>query len=342
MENKPKSKSLTLADVAKHAGVSMTTASRVINKDQNVKASTREKVEASIAQLKYSPNVAARNLAGARAARVCLLYGNPSSAYLGELLMGALEAAGELGVRLIVERTDEAVAPRTLAKKLHKDWDGLIVPPPISDIAGFRKFVAAEQFPTVFISSATTPGRAHEIRIDDFEASREVVQSLIDRGHKRIGFIKGHPNQTASEKRYNGYCQALKDNNIAVEDALVEQGFFTYRSGLDSASVLIDVDNRPTAIFASNDDMAAGVIGAAARYGLSVPRDLSVVGFDDSPIATTVWPHLTTVCQPVADMAARAVRLVQTLVSGKASIPMETIVVPFEIIERDSVAVPRT
>ena len=338
---KSRSKAITLSDVAKDAGVSPMTVSRVINGDHRVRASTREKVTESIDRLNYTPNVAARNLAGVKSLRICLLYGNPSSAYLGELLMGALETASEVGANLIIERTDESVTANEIVEHFHRDWDALIVPPPISDVPGIRRLVAAEEFPTVFLSSATQPGRALEIRIDDYEAARQVMDLLIEKGHRRIGFIKGHPNQTVSDKRYQGYCDALSDAGIALDPNLVSQGFFTYRSGLDAADELLELSDRPTAIFASNDDMAAGVLASAARHGLSVPRDLSVVGFDDSPIATTVWPNLTTVRQPVAEMAARAVSMVVSAVRTKSGkLEKDIVVLDHHLIVRDTVSSP--
>ena len=342
MSAKSRKKSVTLADVAKDAGVAPITVSRVINGDEKVRDRTREKINASIKKLNYSPNIAARNLASGRPFRVCLLYGNPSSAYLGELLMGALEAASGFGARLVVERVEDTVSASDVAVNLRQNWDALIVPPPISDVSGIRKLVSEEDFPAVFISSATEPGRANEIRIDDQASSKQVTELLIERGHKRIGFVKGHPNQTVSEKRYEGFCRALNGAGLDVRSDYVKQGFFTYRSGLDATQELLDLPEPPTAIFASNDDMAAGALAAAAGKGMSVPRDLSVVGFDDSPIASTVWPNLTTVRQPVADMAAEAVSVVRKMWQSDASgVDFKTIVLAHHLVERDSVSVPR-
>ena len=341
MNKKTRSKATTLSDVAKDAGVSPMTVSRVINGDHRVRSTTREKVTESIDRLKYTPNVAARNLAGVKSLRICVLYGNPSSAYLGELLMGALETASEVGANLIIERTDESVSASQIIEHFHRDWDALIVPPPISDVPGIRRLVASEEFPTVFISSATEPGRALEIRIDDYEAARQVTELLVEKGHRRIGFIKGHPNQTVSDMRYRGYCDALAEAGLKKDASLVTQGFFTYRSGLDAADELLEQSDRPTAIFASNDDMAAGVLASAARHGLSVPRDVSVVGFDDSPIATTVWPNLTTVRQPVAEMASQAVSMVVNALRTKSGkVEKDVVILDHHLIARDTVSSP--
>jgi LacI family transcriptional regulator len=132
---------------------------------------------------------------------------------------------------------------------------------------------------------------------------------LLDLGHRRIGFINGHPNQTATGQRFHGYVEAMTEAGLSVDADQVAQGYFTYRSGLEAAEKLLD-SGRPTAIFASNDDMAAAAMAVAHRRGLDVPSDLAVTGFDDTPLAATVWPALTTVHQPIAEMAREAVRLV--------------------------------
>src|SRR5262249_20366233 len=163
--------------------------------------------------------------------------------------------------------------------------------------------------PTVAVATGRFRPDASCVRIDDFKASYEMTRYLLTLGHRRIGFIKGHPNQTASGERWLGFETALREVDCKIEQPCIEQGFFSYRSGLDAADKLLAVRPRPTAIFASNDDMAAAVISVAPRRGLDVPRDLSVVGFDDTATATTVWPELTTIRQPIAQMAETALDL---------------------------------
>ncbi|MEQ3745251.1 MAG: LacI family DNA-binding transcriptional regulator [Henriciella sp.] len=332
MNQRNKSGKVTIVDVAKKAGVSTMTISRVVNRDPKVKPSTRKKVENAIVELNYAPNVAARALKGSTVRRICLLYGNPSSAYLGELLLGALEAASEAGVHLVVERTDTAINLESLEKHFESDWDAIIIPPPMSDLAGIRQLVAKHNFPAVFLSSATKPGRANEIRIDDHLAAFEMTNALISEGHTRIGFIKGNPNQSVSERRLQGYFFALTEAGLPIDDNLIRDGLFTYRSGGQATSQLMALPSRPTAVFASNDDMAAGALASAARHGIAVPTELTIAGFDDSPIATTIWPALSTVRQPVAKMAKTAVEIVLHADAGKP--PFKTIVMPHEIIRR--------
>jgi LacI family transcriptional regulator len=162
-------------------------------------------------------------------------------------------------------------------------------------------------------------------------------------GHRRIGFINGHPNQTASGQRFRGYIEGMTEAGLSVGTDQVAQGYFTYRSGLEAAEKLLTAW-KPTAIFASNDDMAAATMAVAHRRGLDVPADLSVAGFDDTPLATTVWPALTTVRQPIAEMAREAVRLlIDQIRKGRAAetAPVRHKLLKFTLIERESTAPPR-
>jgi LacI family transcriptional regulator len=166
----------------------------------------------------------------------------------------------------------------------------------------------------------------------------------VNLGHQRIGFVVGHPNQTASARRLAGYQAAVASTNADAAAELVVQGMFTYRSGLDAAEHLLGLDERPTAIFCSNDDMAAATVAVAHRLGLDVPGDLTVTGFDDTALATTIWPELTTVRQPIAEMAREAVqslvRRVRALREGEAGEP-EQVRMAFELVRRQSDAAPR-
>ena len=332
--------SITLIDVAKHAGVSPMTVSRVLNNLSIVKSATKEKVMASVAALEYSPNQAARSLASGRTTQICLLYGNPSSAYLGELLVGALEAVGKYGLQLIVNRVPPDISTEELQKCLDSSWDGLIIPAPISDLQGIRRLVENEGFPTVFLECGEVSGRAHDIGIDDYQASKDMTDYLVSLGHQRIGFIQGPPNHRTSTMRLSGYRDGLIEAGLEIEKKLIVDGTFTYRSGMQAGLDLLEAQISPTAIFASNDDMAAGVLAAASEKGLKVPKDLSVVGFDDSPIATTVWPNLTTIRQPLAEMTEYAVRLLSEVIKEPAKPVKKTHLLEYTLQKRSSACSP--
>lgn len=288
------------------------TVSRVINKEKNVREATRERVLNAIEELRYSPNVAARSLAAGEATHIGLIFSNPSAAYLSLFLVGALEAARKAGAHLVIEpceSTDEE-SQREVARHLASAHvEGVILPPPLSESVPILSELALADIPAVTVAMGKLCPNALNVRMDDFKAAREITEHLLDLGHRRIGFIKGHPQQIASAERERGFRAAIESAGIKRGDAPMEQGFFTFRSGLDAAEKLLDLPSRPTAIFASNDDMAAAVISVAHRRGLEVPDDLSVVGFDDTAMASTVWPELTTVRQPVSEMAAAAMEL---------------------------------
>ena len=303
---------VTIEDVARAAGVSAMTVSRVINGGNNVRDSTRERVLEAVEQLRYSPNSAARSLAAGHPMHIGLLYANPSASYLSQFLIGALHAARHAGAQLSIEACesedpgDQAEAARRFAQG---DIDGVVLPPPLSESKPILAELASIRMPFVTVAMAAPKQESLNVRIDDAAAADEMTRYLLGLGHRRIGFIKGHPHHVASADRFRGFSEALKDAGLKVTDMPVEQGYFSYRSGLMAAEKLLARKDRPTAIFASNDDMGAAAISVAHRLGLNVPNDISVVGFDDTMLATSVWPELTTVKQPISAMAEAAMEL---------------------------------
>lgn len=336
-----RSNAVTIHEVARRAGVSPMTVSRVTNGESNVRESTRETVLQAIRELKYSPNAAARTLAGAQGTRVAMIYSNPSAAYLSELLVGTLDKASRSATELILDKWDtlKPAAERAAARKLAQSVAGVILPPPLCESNVISSELAAASIPVVAIATGRFRPDVCCVRIDDFRASRDMTAHLLALGHTRIGFIKGHPNQTASAQRFAGFQATLEEAGLTLNPAYVAQGYFSYRSGLEAAEQLLDHKRPPTAIFASNDDMAAATISVAHRRGLDVPRHLSVVGFDDSPTATTVWPELTTIRQPIAAMAEAALNLLlRQIRQHKAGEPLEPIdhLFAHELIKRGS------
>jgi LacI family transcriptional regulator len=306
----------TIADVARLAGVSTMTVSRVLNRQGKVRENTCQLVEAAIAELNYTPSSAARSLAGTDTIRIGLLCNNPSG-YLGELLLGSLEQAGRIDAHLVVERCQIGDHEADIARHLVESGvDGVILPPPLCDSHAVLEVLLAAGLPVAVVGSAAPSDNVLAVMIDDFGASFAMTSHLLALGHERIGFIGGDPNQTVSERRFAGYRAALEREGIALDDQLITKGLFTYRSGLDATEILLDVPGPPSAIFACNDDMAAAAVAVAQRRGLDVPADLTVCGFDDTPIATTIWPALTTILQPTAAMAREAVDLLGAAIRG--------------------------
>jgi LacI family transcriptional regulator len=344
-QDAPRRVQATMADVAKLAGVSAMTVSRVMNGTGLVRESTRHKVTAAIATLKYTPNQEARNLAGSKPIRVGFLYSNPSAAYLSEFLVGLLNQSGLNNVQLFVEKCEAGEQEEEHARRLiDNGLDGIILPPPLCDSQAVIDCIVNADIPAVLVACGAPDARLGAISIDDHEAACQMTRHLVNLGHQRIGFIVGHPNQSASARRLQGYRAAVAQHGADAGEELVAQGMFTYRSGLDAAEQLLALPERPTAIFASNDDMAAAAVAVAHRLGLDVPGDLTVTGFDDSALATTIWPELTTVRQPIAEMAREAVQaLVQQVRALRDGGPGEgaQVTMDFELVRRQSDAAPR-
>lgn len=315
------------------------TVSRVVNGERNVREATREKVMETIAALGYSPNPAARNLAGARGARIGLLYSNPSASYLSEFLLGSLDQCSRSGLQLIVEKAEETSPEAAVDRLIAIGVDGVLLPPPLCDFAAVVERLQASGAPIVAVAAGQPMASVSAIRVDDFEAARDMTRHLVALGHQHIGFVSGHPNQTASARRREGYLAALADAGLPAEPALIVQGYFTYHSGLGAAEQLLALAAPPSAIFASNDDMAAAVVAAAHRRGLDVPRDLTVAGFDDTALATTIWPPLTTIRQPVAEMAREAVILLADAIrrreAGEPDVAQQ-VLIPHALVTRQS------
>jgi LacI family transcriptional regulator len=336
----------TILDVANRAGVSPMTVSRVINGAKNVRDATRAVVLQSVTELNYAPNPAARSLAGSQGARIGLLYSNPSAAYLSEFLVGALDQSSRKAARIMLEKCESnAAAQITAVRKLIQGGvDAALLPPPMGEAETVLGELLANELPVVAVACGRTNVKASCVRIDDFAAAQEMTEYLLSLGHTRIGFIRGHPNQSVSSMRESGFLAAMQRSGLAFDPAMLVQGYFSYRSGMEAAWQLLSLDRPPTAIFASNDDMAAAAVAVAHRKHLEVPADLSVVGFDDTSIATTIWPELTTIHQPVAAMAEialdLAVRAVRKQRAGIATKPVDHLVT-YSLVKRQSAVSPR-
>ncbi|TWI10634.1 LacI family DNA-binding transcriptional regulator [Aerolutibacter ruishenii] len=293
-----------IEDVAQAAGVSIKTVSRVLNHEPNVREETRLRVEEAVARLQYKPNLSARSLAGQRAYVIVLVYDNPSRNYLTEIQGGVLEAcrAQHFALALApVDPDDRDYLPELIDLIDHSRADGLVLVPPLTDDAKLLDALHERRLPFASISPRVPEGR-FGVTLDERAAVRELMAHLIQLGHRRIGHIKGPPQHGAGTWRHSGYREALKQADIPYDPALVVKGEFTFESGMAGARQLLDLPDPPTAIFAANDDMAAGVLRVAGERGLSVPRDLSVCGFDDTPLSRQIFPSLTTVRQPTNDM----------------------------------------
>jgi LacI family transcriptional regulator len=299
----------TINDVARIAGVSKKTVSRVINRSPLLNDDTRKKVEDVIGQLGYIPNPQARALALRRNFLIGLVHDNPNAQTVMNVQQGMLEAIHDTEFEMVVRPVDRGSA--TMLQDLRHFLErqrlfGVLLMPPISENDAVAKLCADIGCRYVRMGSAALDSPEHMVASNDREAVREATQYLIAQGHRRIGLIAGpHGFRSARERRL-GFEEAMRDAGIALPRSMIAEGNYTFESGLIAAERLLDVVPRPTAIFSCNDEMAAGVIHATCQRGLIVPRDLSVIGFDDTPIAAHMWPPLTTVRWPIASMARSA------------------------------------
>lgn len=330
----------TIFDVAKKAGVSIKTVSLVMNGRANVRDETRARVLKAAEELNYRPSYSARSLAGSRSYLIGLLYDNPIPSYVTTVQMGAVSYCRKTGYHLMAEPIDASVenVEQHVAQLLSTlRPDGLILTPLVTDNIPVIEQIEKFGTPYVRISPGSDRERSAHVQMSDVEAAKAMTNHLLELGHREIGFLRGHLNHGASHLRYEGYLNAMREAGVPVREDLIVQGDFSFQSGFQNAQVLLARSPRPTAIFSSNDEMALGVMSVAHRQGLNVPADLSIAGFDDAPSASVVWPQLTTIRQPIFEMAAAAAEM---LIAGVAKLkegePPVSRVLDFELVVRES------
>lgn len=328
-------RAITIDDVADKAGVSAKTVSRVLNNEPNVRPAKREQVMKAARELGYRPNPAARSLAGSRSFLIAHLHDNPVPEYITAVNTGIYDACRSKGYFLLpepVDRTAPDFLDRLQSFLMTSRADGVVLTPPLCDNNEILALLKDNGTAYASLSPTRQPENTPVMRLDDRLAVMEIVNHLIDHGHKQIAFIAGPAGHNASTGRREGYLDAMANAGLRVSPELIAEGDYSLRSGLEAARLLLDSSTRPTAIFAANDDMAVGAMTALMAAGLSIPGDISVAGFDDTRLASAVWPALTTVRQPVSDMARRAA---ERLMTPDEDMPLEE-VFDFELIVRQS------
>jgi LacI family transcriptional regulator len=341
---KGKARAHTIDDVAARAGVSIKTVSRVVNREPGVREETQRDVLRAIRELNYRPNLSARNLASAHAYLIAVLYDNPSDSYVVGVLEGVLAACEAAGYGVLLQPCD-ITRPRLIEQvhelAAHRRVSGVVLTPPLCDHAALLHSLDADGLDYVSIAPFDEERGKPFVSVDDRRASRDLTEYLLGRGHRRIGFIKGHPLHGAASRRLAGYLDAHQEHGLTVDQRLIVAGMFSFQSGVECGRRLLHLPELPTAIFASNDDMAAGVLHVAYEMGLEVPAQLSVAGYDDSPIARYVYPSLTSVRQPIRAMAQGAVEcLIRSIRHRLGQAPEGPITQRFEyeLVIRESVA----
>ena len=335
---------VTIDDVAELAGVSIKTVSRVVNREPNVREATRAKVDAAIAELNYQPNKAARNLASHHSHIIGLIYDDPSyyeipsAGYVIRMQQGTLSACHTSNYELLIHpcqyrKKDIGNEIKTLIEQVRPD--GIVLAAPLSNMPKIVRAIEATGTPLVRLSPGTANGKQLSVVTNDREISAEMTRYLASLGHTRIAFITGHPSHKAVGNRYLGYRDGLEQSGLRFSEQLVAAGDSSIGSGEECAMQLLKTGNRPTAIFAANDDMAAGVIRVADRLGIKVPDELSVAGFDDIALARQIYPALTTINQPLSAMAEHAAVALIASVQGKRTL-LGTEIVPAALQIRES------
>lgn len=301
----------TIADVAEHAGVSKKTVSRVINSEPNVRPATRDKVLQSIDALNFRRNPLGLALARKRSYLLALVYDNPSATFLMDLQTGIMEACRARGMGLylhncrykspdLVDDIEQMIANTMV--------DGLILSSPVCDQQPLIDML--EQHKVKFVSiNPKDADHGLTVNINNHRTALDITDYLVNLGHERIAYIRGHPDLASSAQRHQGYLEALRKHHIKIDDSLIVQGMNNFVSGRSAVIELMELADRPTAIFAGNDDMAAGVLYELQSRSITVPGEISLVGFDDSPFSQHVWPRLTTASQPYGDIGHTAASL---------------------------------
>lgn len=310
----------TIIQVAELAGVSIKTVSRVTNDEPNVRPELRQRVRGAVQTLGYHPMQCARGLAARRSRLLGLVYDNPSPSYLIRVQHAAQQCCQEHGMRLLLhpcDHTNPTLAGELIRLASHLRLEGLVLVPPVShDCTVIRALVAAH-VEVALLAPARAPRGTCAVQIDDEHAAEVLTGHLIARGHRHIGFVRGHPDHEATRARLAGHHRAMRRAGLRAPDTLVVDGDFTFGSGRSAGARLLDRHARLTAIVASNDDMAAGVLAAAHDRGLAVPAALAVCGFDDTPLASMTWPPLTTMHQPITEAAETATRMLIRRIRGE-------------------------
>ncbi len=303
---------VTIIDIARMANVSKKTVSRVINESPLVREETRLKVKQIIADTGFRPNPQARALAFRRSFLIGLVYDNPSPQYVVNMQRGVLDALDETPFQLVLrpcDRSESGYRDRVLSfVELHKPH-GIILTPSVSEDDELAAELNALDCDYVRIASVNLDSPLRSIRTQDAQGAELAASHLAQLGHKRIGHIHGPSSFRSAHERLQGFRKGLQAYGIELDPALVLEGAYTFDSGVACATRLLNRRDRPTAVFAGNDEMAVGVYVAARKAGLRIPEDLSIVGFDDTPISSRIWPPLTTVRSPIRDVGRAAATL---------------------------------
>lgn len=332
-------KKITINDVARLSGVSKRTISRVINNSPKVGEATRVRIQKIIDELEYRPNPQARGLAARRSYLLGLIYDNPDALYINDVQRGVLSVCREFGYELVVhpcDKEDDNLIQEAVGFASRSKLDGVIIMPPVSENNDLAGGLAEANVNYVRLASVALDSSDHVVISNERSAAAAMAEYLVRLGHRRIGYIAGPKGMKSTRERLEGFCDALEKHGRKLGEDMLARGAYTFESGIECARELLANPNPPTAIFASNDEMAVGVINAAQEMGLKVPEDLSVAGFDDSMLASRIIPSLTTIRRPVREMARLAAAKLIATIDGRVEDANRVVIVEPAAITRNS------
>jgi DNA-binding LacI/PurR family transcriptional regulator len=331
---------VTIRDVAKYVGVSHQTISRVINNSERVSPETREKVQAAIEELGYRPNAIARSMALGRTSLLACIAPNLTDYTFANIVEGAEAQARELGYFLISASAknpadfSDAIEQLVASKRV----TGLLVINPYIDT---RYKLLPDSFPMVFVGSNSRERKISSVALDDYKTAYEATHYLIEQGHRNVAMITGPMIEDCSQDRCKGFEQAIRESGLGSDPTMIIEGDWSATSGHDALMRLAEVDQLPTAVFAQNDRMAIGVIQAARNLGLIIPKDISVIGVDDMPLASYFDPPLTTMKQDIIQIGKEAAKLLVKTIENPDS-PKQIQNITAQLVVRNSTKSIRT
>ncbi|WP_339251049.1 catabolite control protein A [Sporosarcina sp. FSL W8-0480] len=329
--------SVTIYDVAREANVSMATVSRVVNGNQNVKPATRKKVLDCIERLGYRPNAVARGLASKKTTTIGVIVPDISKSYYAELSRGIADIATMYEYNIILSNSDKRPTREVelFEDHLGKQVDGVIF---MSDSLSeeIRKEMATANVPVVLAGTLDAGTNLPTVNIDHEDAAYQAVKKLIDNGHKRIAHVSGPLTRDINRLcKKVGYEKALKEAGLPVIDEYFIETNNTYDDAYEKWTLIRELDERPTAIFAGNDEIAVGIMNGLRDDGLSVPDDIEMTCFQHTLLSRVVRPQLTAVVVPLYDLGAVSMRLLTKLMNGE-EVEEVGVILPFSIEERQS------
>ncbi|MER3524875.1 MAG: LacI family transcriptional regulator [Ignavibacteria bacterium] len=330
----------TIRDVAREAGVSIATVSRVLNNVGPVDEETRERVRHTARRLKYVPSALGRSLSMKKTDAIGLLLPDLFGEFFSEVLRGSDQTAQQAHYHLVVSSShNNKEEIRAALTMMRGRVDGLVIMSPHIDAETLNENLP-HSLPVVLLNCCVESDKFDSLNIDNYGGAFAMTRHLLEHGHRRVAIIKGTENNIDAAQRLRAYCDAMRQYGGELDERLQASGTFSEASGYDAATTLLELHPRPTAIFASNDSMAIGALSALRDKGVEVPQEIALAGFDDVPIAAYLTPTLTSVKVGIHRLGVRAIETLLHAVRNKNAHRKQQVVLPTELSLRESCGCP--